>query len=530
MLHLIPAWYSKNEWKESEQFWYIRLSQVETDDTIKQIQLFQRNRIYDYDVLVLSFAPNLRHFLHRHSVYRAPYWSVFDAMQGIRKKKHVVFSFHNLKWPEDVEFIYSDFCVIAMIDGQKYAQIEFGEYGNLIQVDLYKDGQVIRKNVYDDRGFVSLTSLYENGEKKYDQYLNENGVWKLCHFPDGHVVINESDNEYIIDDNKIPYSKRVYSSMDEVIEEVTKMYFSVLQNNDVFCVAVHEQHLNMMSRILPAKNTIFSVFENRAKLESLVPELSKCRYIVTDSEENHKRIVDEQILSGCRVVSIPPYDTRLDVGISQQLHVQKILLPVDDLTDNNFVSVIEAIIPYLQKNEKARVHLFTRNDRYDSEDILLQKTRAVLEKNNYPAAWARKAEQNRFEFILDEEDKLPILFVVEKCLDELSVAKCVREQRILVDLADVPDMFLQISCVSMGVPQILKEENRYMRNGQNGRVNHSLSDLEEDIRFYLESLSNWNDAMISAYELGKTYSTQQLIDQWREVITEIEEDSSITAG
>ena len=101
---------------------------------------------------------------------------------------------------------------------------------------------------------------------------------------------------------------------------------------------------------------------------------------------------------------------------------------------------------------------------------------------------------------------------------------------ILQHFADVPDMFLQISCVSMGVPQILKEENRYMRNGQNGRVNHSLSDLEEDIRFYLESLSNWNDAMIRSYELGKTYSTQQLIEQWREVLTEIEENSSITAG
>ena len=115
-------------------------------------------------------------------------------------------------------------------------------------------------------------------------------------------------------------------------------------------------------------------------------------------------------------------------------------------------------------------------------------------------------------------------------MDELSVNKCVREQRVLVDLAEPPDLFLQISCVSMGIPQILKVGTQYMRPGRNGRINWELSKLGDDLRYYLESLSNWNNAMVQSYELGKSHTSQYLIEQWKEVIANIENGTSIAAG
>ena len=65
---------------------------TEFDDTVKQIQLFHRNKAYPYQIMLLSFAPNFRHFLHRQGVYRAPYWSCFDAIQEVRRKKVMVLS------------------------------------------------------------------------------------------------------------------------------------------------------------------------------------------------------------------------------------------------------------------------------------------------------------------------------------------------------------------------------------------------------------------------------------------------------
>ncbi len=537
MLYFIPAWYSMNEWKENEQLWYKRRMQTETDDTVKQIQLFQRNAICEYKILLLSYAPNFRHFLHRQSAFRAPYWSVFDAVQEVRRKKQAVLSFHNLNWPKGIEFLYTPFSIIAMLRHEKYAQIEFGEYGNLIQVDLYQNGQINRKNIYDDRGFVSCTSVYENGTKAYDQYLTEKGVWKLCHFADGHVIVNPRSNQYLIrtadGERGIPFQKNIYVSMEEVIEEVLTSYLGTTKDADIFCVAAHEQHLAMLDRLLVNRKTIFSVFGDRLSLEDkreVIQAFSHADYIVTDSEDNLEILFGQKSLKDTAKINIPPYDTRIDPGISQQLRVQKILFPVDHLTAGTLGTAVKYLAAYLEENQDARVHIFTRNAEFNREDVLLNQVREILRYNGYPPEWARKENKNKFEFLLDEEDQIPVLFVVEQCVDELSANKCVREQRLLVDLADTPDLFLQISCVSMGIPQILRAATQYMRPEKNGRINTDLSELGDDIGYYLESLSNWNEAMIRSYELGKTHTAQYLIERWKEVITNIENSTSIAAG
>ena len=103
MIFFIPAWYQKNKWCENEQSWYARRTHTEFDDTVKQVQLFHRSKVHPYKIMLLGFAPNFRHFLHRQSVYHAPYWSCFDAIQEIRRKKAMLLSFHNLNWPEGIE-------------------------------------------------------------------------------------------------------------------------------------------------------------------------------------------------------------------------------------------------------------------------------------------------------------------------------------------------------------------------------------------------------------------------------------------
>lgn len=537
MLYFVPAWYLKDSWSEDEQFWYRRRMKTETDDTVKQIQLFHRNPICEYRILLLSYAPNFRHFLHRQSAFRVPYWSVFDAIQEVRRKKQAVLSFHNLNWPPNIEFIYTPFSIIAMLNQERFANIEFGEYGNPIQIDLYKNGEISRKNIYDDRGFISCTSVYENGEKSYDQYLTEKGVWKLCHFVDGHVVVNPKSNQYLIrtpdGEDQISFSKGIYKSIEEVIEEVLASALRTTQSTDIFCVAAHEQHLALLDRQLAGRKTIFSIFEPRLALDrdcSATEILSRGDCIIADSEKSLETLSRQKSLEHVAKVNIPPYDTRVDSGISQQLNVQKILVPVDQLSAEALEAVVTGLAAYLERNSTARVHLFTRNAAYDRKDLLLAQVSEMLERNGYPPEWARKETQNKADVLLEKRERMPVLFFVEQCVNELSVNKCMREQRLLVDLADRPDLFLQISCVSIGIPQILKTATEYMRPGENGRINRDLSKLGEDLGYYLESLSNWNQAAIRSYELGQKHTTQYLIDLWKEVIGNIENNTGIAAG
>ena len=261
MLYFIPAWYQENEWCENEQYWYARRMHTEFDDTVKHIQLFHRSQAYPFMVMLLSFAPNYRHFLHRQSVFRAPYWSCFDAIQEVKRKKVVTFSVHNLNWPKHIEFIYSPFVLIAQLHGERYAQVEFGEDGNLIQVDLYQNGQVSRRNIYDDRGFVSSTIRFENGKPMHQDYLTDKGVWKIRHFfADGHVEINQKNPYYLLEYNgeshRKAFARNSYDSMDQVIQEVLGAYVALLNQDDLFCIAMHKRHTAILRETLKDRKVI----------------------------------------------------------------------------------------------------------------------------------------------------------------------------------------------------------------------------------------------------------------------------------
>ena len=351
MLYFIPAWYQQNQWCENEQYWYVRRMHTEFDDTVKQIQLFHRNKAYPYQIMLLGYAPNFRHFLHRQGVLHAPYWSCFDAIQEIRRKKAMVLSYHNMKWPADTEFIYSPYAAIAMRKGEKYAQIEFGEDGNPIQIDMYENEVIKRRNIYDDRGFVSSTILYEAGTPVHQDYLTEDGIWKLREYmQDGHVEINPKKRDYRIvyreTEQTKPFSKVSYESMGQVIYEVLLSYLEMTAKEDIFCVAMHERHAALLQKALKGKKKILSFFTDRydlGKHPEVIEMIESADYVITDSKHNSNTIQEAIQHPISNLMDITPFDSRVDFGISQQLNVQKILFPVDGICDEVFEEAVQLL-------------------------------------------------------------------------------------------------------------------------------------------------------------------------------------------
>ena len=539
MIHFIPAWYQQDQWCENEQYWYRRRMKTEFDDTVKHIQLFHRSQVYPFQLMLLSYAPNLRHFLHRQSVFRVPYWSCFDAIQEIRRKKVKMFSFHNLNWPEHIEFIYSPFVLIAMLHGQKYAQVEFAEDGNLIQVDIYQEEKLHRKNIYDDRGFVSGTIMYDNGKAAYQDYLSDEGVWKIRHFfVDGHVEVNPKNPTYLLQYQEQEYvrefEKNVYDSMEHVITEVLEAYLAFTAEEDMFCVAVHELHNGMLQRVLHNRKMILSFFGERfdikQKMDRVLPMIREAAYIITDTQDNLMRIQRRVEKSLENITDITPFDSRVDLGISQQLTVQKILVPVDDMEPEWFDEIIACIGQYLPMNENARVHLFTRTAEPGKKTQILEQTRKSLRKAGLEVEWAREEKYNVRENFLDGEEVIPVLFFVDQCVDELSVSKCVREQRLIVDMRHTSELYLKIMGISMGIPQIVYRDTPFVEDGNNGMIVKNTAMLGGAIAYYLDDLKNWNEAMVYAYELSKKYTTVVLTDKWKEVIDFVGRNSDFTTG
>lgn len=525
MLYFIPAWYQKNEWNESEMNWYVRRMHTEFDDTVKQIQLFHRSKAYPYQIMLLSYAPNFRHFLHRQGVYHAPYWSCFDAMQEVSRKQATVLSFHSLNWPEDIEFEYTPFVVVAYLHGEKYAQVEFGEDGNLILIDLYGKGIIQRRNYYDDRGFVSSTVLYQDGVLSHQDYLTEKGLWKLRKYSDGHVVVNPKSPKFVIVHNgkkeEITYKKTEYDNLEQVISEVVSAYVAKTEKDAIFCMAMHERHTKMLQNVLKDKKLIMSFFGERYDLEKHEDAkelIERANYLIADSQENVENIQNRLGKKLDNIVDITPFDSRVDFGISQQINVQKILVPVDGIQDHVFDELIKQLGIYLQKNENAQIHLFTRMANYGRSTQLLAKVRDILEKADLEPEWAVEIKgSNKAENRLEEG--VPVRFFVETCVDELSVSKCMREQRIIVDMRQhVIELYLRITGISVGIPQIVYMPTQFVEHGKNGMVLKDMNRLVEKLDYYLGSLSNWNEAMVYSYEMGQNFTTRRLVDKWKEVI------------
>ena len=228
------------------------------------------------------------------------------------------------------------------------------------------------------------------------------------------------------------------------------------------------------------------------------------------------------------MIDISPYDSRMDFGISEQLMVQKILVPVDDLPEERFKALILALADYLGQNENAMIHIFTRKADYDLPNRLLNKIADIVEAEGYdrriviPDEKEDSTAENNLEEDLEEAEELPVRFFVEQCVDELSVSKCIREQRIMIDMRHNPDLYLQINCISSAIPQIVRRETQYMKNGYNGFVLKEFDRIPYALDYFLGSLANWNQAKVYSYDIAQKFTTKHLLAKWKMVRSTME--------
>ena len=561
-------------WCENEQQWYKRRLKSEFDETIKQITLFHRNVDRPYRILVLGYSPNFRHFLHRQGMYRSKYWSCFDAIAQVRRKKVAVLSYHDIKWPKGLEFVYSPFSIIALQGDMKYAQVEFGEDGNPISIDMFEDGKICRRNYYDDRGFVSSTIIYENGIEQYQDFLMENGIWKIREYKnDGHVVVNQTCLDYdVVPDAKngkagepveMRFTKAEYDSLEAVIEEVFASYVNLTRQNDNFFVAMHPLHIRVAEHVLKGKRVIATFFENRfdfTQTSQAADFLEHAENIITDSDYTTKLImtnlsgnndINSDLQAGSaqetgeitadkisvnsepvrlHITDIPPYDTRMDFGISSQLRVQNILVPVDGLTEDAFAWIIKELADYLTINDLARVHFFTRDASWGREDAIKNDTAELLDSMGYDSRWVTGDGEAAYGFggsgtdafaeneLGDIEKPVEQRFFVDVCVDERDISKCINEQRVILDMRGTMDVFVYVTAISKGVPRISLSADQFLIPSKNGMVIDDFSDIGRSLTYYLDSFENWNQALVECYELGQKYTTSVLLEKWRKVL------------
>ena len=193
MYYFVPSWYATDEsWKMPAREWYRIGKESEFDDTVNHISMFRSEGI-DVGIISLGYAPQARYFLHRQGIWPIEYWNAFDRLQSISGDTPCTFSYTDLNWPESIEWMYTPFIVAGYVEGELYAEIEFGQQGNLLFINLFSEGEKKETLYIDDRGFMS-SSIKWNGPNLIEQcFYNRRGLLQFTvRYPEKSVVVERT--------------------------------------------------------------------------------------------------------------------------------------------------------------------------------------------------------------------------------------------------------------------------------------------------------------------------------------------------
>ena len=519
MYYFLPAWYRGDQsWNSREQVWFLQ-SQHGFDDTINQARMFTRSG-QPSALLVPVYFPNLRHFAYQQGIYEVPRLAVFDYLQGIPADLPIVnLDYHDFAWPADANYVYTPFTVTVFSKDQRYAQLSMGPEGNLIVMDLFKNDQRYRQLDFDDRGFVSRVSEYNEQQQLVRQaYLDHLGNEQFYVAADGQV--------HIVGGAHLARHQGIYPDLRSLItEQFTQFVQEQIQPADLVVAAADPFHDQMLGQVIPNNQLVMSYFGERAALTEPAEAALAQRAVLTiaDSNYNQKRLE----ASGAKVLQLPPLDTRLSLGISNQERLLKIMLLIDGLSAAALRVVLEIIMKTMNENELIDLTLLTfrggqRQAEIEALVAELDERLALTDQytfNQVEAAAAENQLADDLDATRENARKRDIHFVTVSA--EPQLIQAIHTTRLLIDLSPQPDVFLQIAGISAGIPEILRAESLYVEDGKNGRLLQNVTtDLAPAIHFYLDGLKNWNTALVHAANKIADYTSRRIVKRLQAAIKE----------
>lgn len=510
MFYCIPAWYSTHrQWGDITDVFYRGQLRLEFDDTVHQFKTLCYSQ-EESKLVVLNYSPQLRHFLYRQKLENESYYSLFDDIQNITCTEEKPFNIDAIDWPKGSDFIYSSFLIVVLVNNQKFAQVEFTPDGEIFFIDFFENGNRNIRYYIDDRGFISSVIVFENHQAKYQDYLNEAGVWQIREYllPDNQTVVVNQTAEH-------RFKRKVYETMTELIVEKTSDYFENANSCDTAIIASSLQHNSFLLKSCEKMNTLLSFFDKRYDMasEQRISDVHQATGILTDSVQ-HQEILSLSLSTEQqdKVLHITPYDARFSLGKSQQIK--------------------ELIIVYYDVEHEETEKIMTVFETL-YENIPLMRLKIVV-KDSYRVERYRQAAQEINER-LQKDERLDALFEdieevvtstyeIEDLIEiveghsELSIVEVLETARLVIDVSSSPNVFLQIASISAGVPQINMVKTPYVSHLENGYIIKDSNEIVDAIKYYFVGLANWNKALVHSVRLIQENSGEALITKWKGLI------------
>lgn len=511
MYIFLPSWYTDRNWNFIGRPWY-RTEETHFDDTVSQLRMFQQAG-EETAIWMLAYAPQLETTLHRQNLYPTPFWSAFDVLQGVDFTGIGVQSFEDLPWPEDLEWIATPFVATAFRGEEKYARVDLDEEGRLLFITYYEGEQPHHRDIFDDRGFLSSRVFFQGETPVRQEFFDPWGTLRFTRdLAGGRVEIARAAEGVVL--------KTSYDSIEACLQELLTKRLRQAPSWDCLILAVDDRQNRLVLDTFPDQKVVLSFFENRFDLSDVTKTkqlLAQADLAVTDREKEAK-ILREEAETGIPIRDISPFDTRLSLGRSQRSWDLKIYLPVDGLEEPYLSRALEQIFRYMQSHpqtvlmvgtERAGGGLDALRQRLSEqllslrlEELGIEKNRAQDAEDQEPGEEKKAQPRVRFVTVRSESDLIQVL----------------EDIRLIVDVRDQPDLYLQISGISAGIPQVNYRFTRYVEHKKDGYIIPNIDHVEEALDYYLTGLSHWNEALVYCVRKAQEYTGGSLVSVWKKML------------
>lgn len=518
MYYFIPSWYASDEsWKMPARQWYRVGKESEFDDTVNHINMFQSEGV-DVQVISLGYSPQSRYFLHRQGIWPIGYWNVFDQLQSISGDTPCTFSYKDLNWPENIEWMYTPFIVVGYVEGELYAEVEFGQHGNLLFINLFSDGKMTETLYIDDRGFMSSSIVWNGDEPVEQRFYNRKGELQFTiKYPEKSVMVERTVG-YRTKRNK-------YSVIDDLILEVLKRRMSQLdKKKDVVHIAADERHNRLVMEAAKDCKVVMSFYGERYDVENqdqLKKDTQGASFIITDTEKLASRIKAQININSNRIMDVSPFDTRLSLGKSQQIKELKVFFPQDGMVEPIRSRGIMQMLSLLQEDERIKLIVGTKDTSEAGirrlREEMKEKAATLTGTSIFVYDEADKVVSGENEAEEDEDIREPQIYI-QPYTNESDIMSILKDIRLIVDIRDNPDQYIQIAGISVGIPQINYLTTRYIEDQKNGYMIHNIAHLKEAMSYYLVGLAHWNEALVYCVSQAEKYAAGTLVSNMRKRI------------
>lgn len=510
MIYFIPAWYNdRRTMYFNARPWSQKQKLIYTDDITNHVQLATRSG-NPYQLIVPNYTPQLRYHMHRLELLESNFVSIFDIIQDLSGKNMEVLNFREFEWAEGTEFVYNPFSVVAQENGQVSAEVEFGTNGQLFWITRIQNNIPTKRYIFDDRGFVSSSIIYDaEGKYHYQEYYNRKREWQIREYFGAyghHVEVSESAQSRFL--------KKEYASIEELVfEQMGRVLDQHDQENDSIFLAADSRHSAEVLKLKSNKKVVYSYFQGRNGFTIdpyMIEDIKHVDLILTTTDRTRMQF---NALTNIPVLKLPYIDTRFDIGKSRQLKDQFVYFRLDGLTTASYKRVLDAAVRYMKTNK--RVHLLlvsfesdAKQQQYmanilrmllasydDPDMVLMEENSVTIENSAFPEQESRVS----LSFITPADDVIKIL------------SNC----RLVVDLANEPDMYTHIAALSAAIPQINKLPSEFVHHKKNGYITLDLDNLYDGLVYYLTGLAHWNESMIYCIKLIEKYSDTEIVKRVR---------------